>query len=106
MEIISNSAAYQAAFDIVFVTGPRLHQAAIFFNTGTVHASDLAERLGSDIYRPKGHKMDNDQQMTNIPGLYLAGDASRDVLQVIVAAAEGAKAAIGINNVLMSEDLS
>jgi thioredoxin reductase len=37
---------------------------------------------------------------TNIPGLYVAGDASRDVQFVIVAAAEGAKAAVAINTAL------
>jgi len=58
------------------------------------------------MYDPKGCKIDNDQQMTDVPGLYVAGDASRDVLQVIVAAAEGAEAAIGINNALLREDLA
>ena len=44
--------------------------------------------------------------MTHVPGLYVAGDASRDVLQVIVAAAERAEAAIGINTALLHEDLA
>ena len=44
--------------------------------------------------------------MTHISGLYVAGDASRDVLQVIVAAAEGAQAAIAINAALLDEDMS
>lgn len=43
--------------------------------------------------------------MTHVPGLYVAGDASRDVLQVIVAAAEGAQAAIAINTALLDQDL-
>lgn len=102
---ISRSVPYQAAFDIIFDTGPRLHRAAIFFNTIRVQSTDLAARLGCDMYDPKGCKVDNDQQMTHVPGLYIAGDASRDVLQVIVAAAEGAEAAIGINNALLREDL-
>ncbi len=104
LEII-RSVPYDAAFDIVFETGPRLHRAAIFFNTGRIQSTDLAERLGCDTYDPEGCKVNNDQQITNVPGLYLAGDASRDVLQVIVAAAEGAAAAIGINTALLGEDL-
>lgn len=103
---ISSSSPYQASFDIVFETGPRLHRAAIFFNTDTHPATDLAMRLGCDIYNPKGGKVDNDQQMTHVPGLYIAGDASRDVMQVIVGAAEGAQAAIGINTALFKEDLT
>ena len=58
------------------------------------------------MYDPKGCTVDDKQQMTHVPGLYVAGDASRDVLQVIVAAAEGAEAAIGINRALLHEDLA
>jgi thioredoxin reductase len=50
--------------------------------------------------------VDNDQQMMHIPGLYVAGDSSRNVLQVIVAAGEGAQEAIGINTALLREDLA
>lgn len=102
---ISCSVPYQASFDIVFEDGARLHRAAIFFNTGRHQSTDLAARLGCDMYDPKGCKVDDNHQMTHVPGLYVAGDASRDVLQVIVAAAEGAQAAIGINNALLREDL-
>lgn len=103
---ILGSEPYQASFDIVFEGGSRLRRAAFFFNTGRKQSTDLAERLGCDMYDPKGCKVDNDQQMTDVPGLYVAGDASRDVLQVIVAAAEGAEATIGINNALLREDLA
>lgn len=102
---IRHSVPYHAEFDIVFETGARLRRAAIFFNTGRIQSTDLAARLGCDMYEPNGCKVDNDQQMTHVPGLYVAGDASRDVLQVIVAAAEGVEAAIGINNALLREDL-
>ena len=37
---------------------------------------------------------------THIAGLYVVGDASRDVQFAIVAAAEGAKAAVAINQAL------
>ncbi len=96
---------YHAAFDIVFESGPRLRRAGIFFNTGRHQSTDLARRLGCDTYATEGCTVDNKQQMTHVPGLYIAGDASRDVLQVIVAAAEGAAAAIGINSALLHEDL-
>jgi thioredoxin reductase len=102
---ISRSVPYDAAFDIIFEAGPSLPRAAIFFNTGRVQSTDLAAKLGCDMYDPKGCKVDNNQQMTHVPGLYVAGDASRDVLQVIVAAAEGVEAAIGINIALLKEDL-
>jgi thioredoxin reductase len=37
---------------------------------------------------------------TGVPGLYVAGDASRDVQFAVVAAAEGAKAGVAINQAL------
>ena len=41
---------------------------------------------------------------SSVPGLYVAGNILRDVQLAIVAAAEGAKAAFGINLVLTRED--
>jgi thioredoxin reductase len=43
-------------------------------------------------------------EKTNVPGLYVAGDASRHVGFAIVAAAEGARAAFAINSELLAED--
>jgi len=40
---------------------------------------------------------------TGVPGLYVAGDASGDVQFAIVAAAEGAKAAVAINRALQEQ---
>ena len=45
-----------------------------------------------------------DKQRTRIPGLFMAGDAGGDVQFVIVAAAEGARAAAAINRELQEED--
>lgn len=102
---VGSKVPYKASFDIVFESGSLLRRAAIFFNTGRRQSTDLAARLGCDMYDPKGCTVGNDQQMTHVPGLYVAGDASRDVLQAIVAASEGSEAAIGINTALLHEDL-
>lgn len=101
---IERNVPYAAWFRIVFESGPPLHRAGIFFNTDRHQSTDLAARLGCDLYAPEGCKVDNSHQITHVPGLYVAGDASRDVLQVVVAAAEGAQAAIGINTALLQED--
>ena len=45
-------------------------------------------------------------ETTHLTGLYVAGDASRAVQWVVVAAAEGAEAAFAINTDLLKEDLS
>ncbi len=47
--------------------------------------------------------MTNRYQQTNIEGLYVAGDASKDMHFVVVAAAEGAKAGVIINKELQKE---
>jgi thioredoxin reductase len=39
---------------------------------------------------------------TSVPGIYVVGDASRDVQFVIVAASEGAKAGVAINTALQA----
>jgi thioredoxin reductase len=41
---------------------------------------------------------------SSVRGVYVAGDASRDVLLVAVAIAEGAKAAVAINRALLQDD--
>ena len=45
-------------------------------------------------------------ECTNIAGLYVIGDASQQIQLAIVAAAEGAQAAIAVNTALLKEDLA
>ncbi len=45
-------------------------------------------------------------ESTHMSGLYVAGDASRAVQWVVVAAAEGAEAAFAINTDLLEADLA
>jgi thioredoxin reductase len=44
------------------------------------------------------------QQQTSVEGVFAAGDVDHDLQQVVVAAAEGTKAAININKSLQEED--
>ena len=44
-------------------------------------------------------------ETTAVRGVYVAGDASRNVQLVVIAAAEGATAAFAINAELVQEDL-
>jgi thioredoxin reductase len=88
---------------IVFRGGAELPRRAIFFSTGQDQHSKLAQSLGCD-FTSKGAVRTNRKEGTNVPGLYVAGDASRDVQFVIVAAAEGVKAAVAINKALQQED--
>ena len=88
---------------IVFRGGAELPRRAIFFSSGQEQHSRLAETLGC-AFTSRGAVRTNRREGTNVPGLYVAGDASRDVQFVVVAAAEGAKAAVAINKALQRED--
>lgn len=87
---------------ILFADGTRLARRALFLSTGQSQRCDLAGRLGCRFTR-KGAVFTGKFETTNIPGLYVAGDASKDVQLAIVAAAEGAKAAIAIHTSLQEE---
>jgi thioredoxin reductase len=88
---------------IRFAGGEHLARRGIFFSNGQVQRSDLAIRLGCR-FNEKGTVRTNLVQGTGVEGLYVAGDAARDVQFAIVAAAEGAKAAFAINSALSKLD--
>ncbi len=90
---------------IVFAHGPALERSALFLCMGQHQASDLAERLGCR-FTEKGAVNTGKCEATNVPGLYVAGDASREAQFVIVAAAEGAEAGMAIHKALDDEDLA
>lgn len=89
---------------VCFVNGEALARRALFFNTGSHQASRLAHNLGCALDR-KGSIETSSYERTAVPGLYVAGYASRHVQLSIVAAAEGAMAAFAINTELLKEDL-
>ncbi len=85
--------------------GSRLHRDALFFSTGHDQRSQMAQQLGCPISF-KGAVRTSRAQGTPVQGLYVAGDACHDVHSVVVAAAEGTKAAMAINKELTREDLA
>ena len=89
---------------IIFEKGEPLERRAMFFNTALYQRSDLPARLGCEFDENCGVKVGK-FETTNVPGLFVAGDASRDVFQAIVAASEGVEAAIAINTSLLNRDL-
>ena len=85
------------------VPGPdnRVACDAIFFNAPQTQQCELARRLGCE-FTTKGTVRTDHLGKTCVDGIYVVGDASRDVQFVIVAAAEGAKAGVAINKVLQA----
>lgn len=84
---------------IMFADGSSVECEALFFTAPQRQQCDLARALGCEFTRKGTVKTDHLGQ-TCVQGLYVVGDASRDVQFVIVAAAEGAKAAVAINHAL------
>ena len=95
----------EAVERIVFESGEAIARRAVFFTTGQTQQSQLARLLGCEISE-KGTVRTGKYEATHLAGLYVAGDASRAVQWVVVAAAEGAEAAFAINTDLLKEDLS
>jgi thioredoxin reductase len=87
---------------VVFESGEPLVVSAFFFNTGQVQRSDLPFQLGCRKDKDGG-VLHDDRQRTGVPDLYLAGDASKDVQFIVVAAAEGARAGVAINSDFQAE---
>jgi thioredoxin reductase len=88
---------------VVFNDGERLARDAMFFDTPSHHQSRLAESLGCKFGR-NGGVLCGEYEATSVPGVFVAGNIIRDVQLSIVAAAEGARAAFGINRSLTRED--
>ena len=87
--------------ELVFADGGRRTCHAIFIAGEHRQRCDLPRQLGCALTRQGLVKTDHLGQ-TGVPGLYVAGDASRDVQFVVVAAAEGAKAGVAINKALQA----
>lgn len=87
---------------IVFKNGEEKNCDALFFVNGFHPQCNIAETFGCNATK-KGVIITNRYQQTNIKGLFVAGDAAKDMHFVVVAAAEGAKAGVIINKELQKE---
>lgn len=68
---------------------------ALFIAMGTPSANDFALRMGAII--DKNNIVVDDKFMTNIPGLFAAGDCIGGLLQIAKAVSDGAHAALALN---------
>jgi thioredoxin reductase len=90
---------------IVFARGEPLACDALFFSGAQHPQSDIAVRLGCTL-TPHGTVKTGTLSDTNVPRVFVAGDASRDAQFIVVAAAEGVKAAVAINKALQHQELA
>jgi len=89
---------------VIFSTGDALECDALFFNLGTEPASNLHEMLGCKLDEDCGLVWVDETRQTSIPGVYAAGDITPHSQLAVVAAAEGAMAAIHIHDSLIPSE--
>jgi thioredoxin reductase len=87
---------------VVFTAGQPLERRALFLWSTRRQSTDLAKRLGCgcEMYEPESCRTDRFGRST-VPGLYVIGDASRDVMQAVIAAGEGPVAAAAVSTELL-----
>ncbi|MEJ1938192.1 FAD-dependent oxidoreductase, partial [Nostoc sp. NIES-2111] len=91
--------------EILFRDGTARRCDGLFHLAKAQQRSSLVEKLGCDL-GSKGTAKTSEYEKTNVPGIWVAGDASRRVQWAIVAAAEGALAAFAVNTELTEEDVA
>lgn len=88
---------------VVFESGRKLPRRALFFDTPSISHTEIARKLGCQLTK-KGAIRCGRYEATSVPGVFVAGNIIKDVQLAIVAAAEGTRAAFGINRSLTRED--
>ncbi len=88
---------------VTFTNGGFLECDALFFNLGTELASNLAVKLGCKLDDESGLVWVDETQQTSVEGVYAAGDTTPNSQLAVVAAAEGAMAAIHLHRSLIPQ---
>jgi thioredoxin reductase len=86
---------------ILFSDGDAFECDALFFNLGTEPASNLHEVLGCKLDETCGLVWVDQTRQTSVEGVYAAGDITPNSQLAVVAAGEGAMAAIHIHDSLI-----
>lgn len=89
---------------VLFAEAESLECDALFFSLGTEPATDFHETLGCRIDEESGLIWVDQKRQTSIDGVYAAGDITPNSQLAVVAAAEGALAAIQIHRSLLTEE--
>ena len=85
---------------VMFANGDPLECDALFFNLGTQIGTNFHETLGCRLDDESGLVWVDNSRQTSVEGVYAAGDITPNSQLAVVAAAEGAMAAIHIHRSL------
>jgi thioredoxin reductase len=89
---------------VLFAEGEPLECDALFFNLGTKLATGFHEELGCRLDPECDLLWVDETQQTSVKGVYAAGDITPNSQLAVVAAAEGAMAAIHIHRSLIPDE--
>jgi thioredoxin reductase len=89
---------------VLFSEGKPLECDALFFNLGTQLGTDFHENLGCRLDEECGLIWVDETRQTSVEGVYAAGDITPNSQLAVVAAAEGAMAAIHIHRSLVTQE--
>jgi thioredoxin reductase len=89
---------------VLFTDGRSMECDSLFFNLGNEPASDLHATLGCKLDEDCGLIWVDHTQQTSVEGVYAAGDITPNSQLTIVAASEGAMAAIHMHQSLLPDE--
>lgn len=92
--------------EVVMIDGTRYPCDAMFFSPDQAEPVPLARRMGCVIERSSGRIGIGAAYDADVQGLFVVGNAPKDIQMAIVAAAEGVKAAVACNEWLLEADHS
>jgi thioredoxin reductase len=87
------------------VNGQSIPCDSVFFDYGSVPASNFHQALGCEVDEETGLIRVGPDQQTSVPRVFAAGDITPLSHMAVTAAAEGAIAAIHIHKLLLKEDI-
>jgi thioredoxin reductase len=101
--VVRLEAGSREGLEVVFETGEKLARRALFLHAHQHQRTALAEQTGCRLTSKGAVWVDKNNQTSQV-GIYAAGDATPGTQQAILAAAQGAQAAICLNEQLTREE--
>jgi thioredoxin reductase len=89
---------------VVLADGKRVQCDVLFLCAALVQRSELPRALGCEL-TTDGHVIVDNEHRTSVDGVYACGDMCTPIHQVIVAAADGARTAIAVDDAIVDDEI-
>jgi thioredoxin reductase len=90
---------------VVLADGTRAPCDVLFLCAALVQRSELPSAIGCAL-SADGHVVVDNEHRTSVDGVYACGDMCTPIHQVIVAAADGARTAIAVDNAIVDDEIA